>query len=159
MGRKTKYKPKFAKELRNGIRRTPDIYCGREYLCTIERLCWKWDITPKTYYNWVEEFTSFREAHERGERDFIVCCQEAVEDGMKLGKQANAVLTKFYMQNIGSGMSDKKEITQTVQENKIHRIEIEYIKPQTVQIEDNSNRGNVIDITPVIDEHSKVKST
>lgn len=159
MGRRSKYKPKYAKELKNGIRRNPDVYCGREYLCSIERLCWKWGITPRTYYNWVDEFTSFQEAHEIGERDFIVCCQELVEDGMKLGKQANAVLTKFYMQNIGSGMSDKKEITQTIQESKIHRIEIEVLTPQPVALpEPEKVPNNIIDITP-INEHNKIKSS
>lgn len=148
MGARTKYKKKYAKELLDGLRRSPDVYCGTEYLMSIERICWRWKITPKTYWNWVNEFTSFREAHEQGHNDFIVCCQEWVtKEGMK-GKHANSILTKYLMGNIGSEMTDKKEVTTTIDEKRIHKIEIEVIQPRT-QIE----QKEVIDVTEEIENN------
>lgn len=152
---KSKYRPKFAKELRNGLRRNPDVYCGTEYLMSIERICWRWGITAKTYWNWVNEFTSFREAHEHAEIDFIVMCQEWVtKEGMK-GKHANSILTKYLMSNIGSGMADKKEITQTIDENKIHKIQIEILTPRLAPAE-VPTLNNIIDITH---DSNQIKST
>jgi len=149
MGRKTKYRPKFAKELLNGLRRTCDIApgTGKEYLMSIERICWRWGITLKTYWNWVNEFTSFREAHEHAEVDFIVCCQEYVHDEGAKGKAANSILTKYLMGNIGSGMSDKKEVLTTVDKLTIPKIQFEIIMPR--QHEALEDKTNVIDITNV----------
>lgn len=155
MGAKLKFKKKFTKELLNGLRRNPDVYCGTEYLMSIERICWKWGITPRTYWNWVNEYTSFREAHEQGHNDFLVCCQEWVtKEGMK-GKHANSILTKYLMGNIGSEMTDKKEVTQTVNENRIQKIEIEVIQPKSqlehkepIDITAEVKESNVVEIIP-----------
>lgn len=144
MGAKTKYKPAYAKELLNGLRRYPDTSTGGEYLWTKERLCWRWKITRVTLDAWINEFTSFREAFEISQIDFIVCCQEQLENDCRLGKSANAALRKFQMSNFETGMSDKKEVTQTVTENRIQKIEIEVIQPRA-QIEEQKE---LIDITP-----------
>jgi len=146
MGRKTKYKPRYAKELLNGIRADIDLEyfqkTGREYSWSIERLCWRWGITEQTYRNWVEEFTSFREAHEKGITDYKMYWLMKIEDGVALGKSANGSLLKLIAANV-LNWSDKKEVQQKSEE-KIHRVLIETVEPRLIE----QQQSNVIDITP-----------
>jgi hypothetical protein len=150
MGRQTKYKKKYAKELLSGIRRTPDITeGGREYGWSIERLTWRWGITTKTYYNWVEEFTSFREAHEIGERDFKIYWHQKIEDACH-DKNMNGGVVKFAAANT-IGWTDKKEVNSHVTtEEKITAININILPPPHIEelerLDSNVIEGKVIQI-------------
>lgn len=144
---RTKYKKKYARELINGIRRKPYVdENGREYSWSIERLCWHWGISETTYRAWKEEFKSFAEACEIGDRDYKIYWMEKIEDGVALGKSANGSLLKLLAGNI-LGMSDKKEVTTNAPENQLKTININVLPPpQRKEI-------NVIDIT----EHERIK--
>lgn len=145
MGRRTKYKPSYAKELLAGLRAGPDMEYlekfNREYSWSIQRLCWKWGISEQTYYNWIAEFTSFREAHEKGCTDYNMYWMMKIEDGVALGKSANGSLLKLIAANT-LGWTDKKEVQQKSDE-KIHRIIFETVEPKLIE-----QQSNVIDITP-----------
>lgn len=145
MARLSKYKKKYARELEAGLRRFPDITeGGKEYSWSIERVCWKWGITVQTYYNWKNEYISFADACEIGDRDYKIYWMEKMEEGVTLGKSANGALLKLLAANI-LDMSDKK-VVETKNDDKIHRIEIEVLPSRQHQIE---KPNNVIDITPI----------
>ncbi len=110
MPQRTKYKKRYAQELLAGLRRTPyETSMGKEYSWSIERLCWHWGISQKTYYNWRAEYKSFDEACEIGDRDYQMYWLEKIEDGVSQGKNANGALLKFVATNV-LGWSDKKEV-------------------------------------------------
>lgn len=137
MARPTKYKKKYARELMSGIR----YYEG----LSIEKLCWRWGITTATYNRWRNEYTSFQEACEYGDRDFKIYWYEKVEQGVDQGKAANGALLKFVATNV-LGWSDKKEVKHEGQQQRIGTINITMLEPHKdiASLPDNSN---VIDIT------------
>ena len=144
MGRRTKYKKKYAQELLNGLRATPDITPGgREYSWSINRLCWRWGITEMTYHNWRAEFKSFDEACMHGDRDYKMYWMQKLEDGVELGKSANGSLLKLLAGEI-LGMTEKKQV-EVKSNDRVQKIEIEIIPPKQYMLEEQPN--NVIDIT------------
>lgn len=153
MGRKSKYKKKYAKELLNGIRRTPRLVSqtGVVHGWTIEWLCIRWDISPRTYDRWVGEYTSFAEAHEVGKRDFAAFIEEQYDEAM-YDKRVNGGLMKFKMQNI-HGWTDKKQV-ETKNEEQIHRVVIERLEAPNRALE-NKQDDNIIDIRPSIQEKAE----
>lgn len=145
---KCKYKKKYAQELKDGLRRYPDISPnGREYGWSIERICARWGITEKTYHNWRAEFKSFDEACEIGERDFKLYWLDKIEDGVNQGKAANGSLLKLVAANV-LGWSDKKEVKHENEDNKITAINITMLAPPEKQPQ-LPQPDNIIDITDV----------
>lgn len=149
MARTPKYKKKFAKELNEGLRLTG---------LSIERCCLKWGITTKTYYNWKEEYTSFADAVEIGERDYKIFWQDAYLEGVK--GNGNAQLLKTAAANV-YGWSDKK-VVENKNDAQIHQVEISVLPPpDRTQIEHKETESNIIDINEyeqVIDKPDETPS-
>jgi len=113
----TKYRPKFAKELRNGIR--------REGL-TIEDCCEKWGTTRQTYYNWLDAHKEFAIAHEFGERDFHNYWTDIARQAATGQKKVNAGVLNLVLANF-LGFSTKVE-SKSINEEQIHTINIKVIE-------------------------------
>lgn len=99
----TKYKKKYATELKKGLRRQG---------MSIEHCCEKWGISRPTYYRWIKEYTSFAEAAEIGERDFYLFWYELGMDGASGKKRVNAGVYNYVMTNLHR-WSTKTESKQT----------------------------------------------
>lgn len=150
MGRKTKYRPRFAKYLREGLRLSEyeDKRTGKCYSWSIDRICHAWGITRTTYNAWVAEFASFREAHEIGERDYRMYWMQKLEEAVHdKGKSTSALKLAAY--NV-LGWSDKPIPQETVTENRIGSINITMIAPPAQ--DDVPKLSNVIDITNAHDK-------
>lgn len=154
MARKPKYKPSFAKKLRDGLRLTPRriTQVGDNVVrhgWTIDWICIEWGITEKTYYNWVEEYTTFREAHEIGQVHFRAFLEEEYDLAM-YNKDVNGGLMKFKMQNVNN-WSDKKQVEASTKHEEIRTVNINRID-STKRLEEKES--NIIDITPIHEEHT-----
>lgn len=73
-----KYSRKYCKQLQRGLRKD-----GK----SIVEICQLWDISTKTYYEWIKEHGEFAEAHEVGQRDeqayWHKLCRRAAEGEIK----------------------------------------------------------------------------
>lgn len=146
MARPTKYKKKYAKELLDGIRYKEGL--------SIEKLCWRWGITEKTYHNWRAEYKSFDEAAEHGERDFKVYWYDKLVQGVADGKASNGALLKFCAQNV-LGWTDKKQIQQDTPTH-IGTITINQITPPNRDyLEHKEDNNNIIELNA---ERDKVRT-
>lgn len=132
MARKTKYSKKFSKELSEGMRLQG---------WSIEECCYVWGISRRTYYNWLDEYSSFQEAHEIGERDYKIYWHRDYRDNM----DRPAAEKKFAAANI-LGWTDKKEVKKT-SEDRIQTITINVIEPPKRVLEHQETVNNVIDVT------------
>lgn len=150
MGRKTKYRPRFAKYLREGLRLSEyeDKRTGKSYCWSIDRICQSWGITRTTYNAWVDEYTSFKEAHEIGERDFRIYWMQKLEEAVHDKNKSTSAL-KLVAFNV-LGLTDKPAPVAPVAENRIGSINITMIAPPAEA--DAPQLTNVIDIT---DAHNK----
>lgn len=145
MARPSKYKPSYAKKLRDGLRATG---------MSIWEVCREFGITEKTYYNWKAEYTSFADACEIGERDYKIFWHKQYIEGLDGSK--NGQLLKFAAAN-NLGWSDKKTV-ETKTETQIQKIEIEVLPtPERKELEQKES-NNIIDITPVSNEQVTIKS-
>lgn len=103
-----KYRPKFCKQLLNGLR-----YEGM----SIVEVCHSWGITVKTYYRWIEVHPEFKEAAEYGDRDQQCYWQRLTRSAAEGKVKANAGVICFAMKNIqGIQWQDKIEVNNTSDE-------------------------------------------
>ena len=144
MARPSKYKPSYAKKLRDGLRANG---------MSIWEVCREFGISEKTYYNWKAEYTSFADACEIGERDYKIFWHRQYIEGLDGSK--NGQLLKFAAAN-NLGWSDKKTV-ETKTETQIQKIEIEVLAAPEAKALESKVDDNIIDITPVIDEQVTVK--
>lgn len=153
MARKPKYKPSYAKKLRDGLRLEPRREAVRgdtvvRFGWTIEWICVEWGISTTTYYNWVNEYTTFAEAHKIGEDHFKAFLQDEYDEAI-YNKDCNAQLMKPKAAKY-LGYTDKKQIESTSKKEEIRTIEIKRID-SPAQIEHKET--NYIDIEVMDDRH------
>ncbi len=111
----SKYKKKYAKQLKNGLRRDGS---------SIDEICLGWDITRTTYYNWVQTHPEFKAADEAGNRDCAAWWHWLTRQVAVGEIKGNAGTICFAMKNIqGINWLDKAEV-KTTHEEKINTINI-----------------------------------
>ena len=125
MGRKSSYKKKYAKQLREGMR--------MDCRMSIDKCCQAWGVTRNAYYGWLDQHPDFKEAAEIGERDFMVAFQDLMVDNATGEKKGNAGVLTLMAKNILK-WSDKVEIENTGPEQ-ISRIEIEVLQDKRAALE------------------------
>jgi hypothetical protein len=125
MGRKSTYKKKYAKQLREGMR--------QDCRMSIDKCCQAWGVTRNAYYGWLDQHPDFKEAAEIGERDFMVAFQDLMVDNATGEKKGNAGVLTLMAKNILK-WSDKVEIENTGPEQ-ISRIEIEVLQDKRAALE------------------------
>lgn len=88
----TKYKEKYAKDLRSGIRYKKGY--------SVVELCRKWRISYQTYLNWVARYPEFADAHELGKVDYASFWHEK-HRGITLGEiDGQGGQAEKYMNNV-----------------------------------------------------------
>lgn len=87
-----KYKKIYTDELNSGIRFKRGL--------SIVELCKKWRISKVTYYNWVDRYQDFSDAHEMGEIDYAAWMHDNFKKIMTGKKKGNAQCAIFAMTNI-----------------------------------------------------------
>ena len=125
MGRKSTYKKKYSKQLREGMR--------QDCRMSIDKCCQVWGVTRNAYYGWLDQHPDFKEAAEVGERDFMVAFQDLMVDNAEGIKKGNAGVLTLMAKNILK-WSDKVEIENTGPEQ-ISRIEIEVLQDKRAALE------------------------
>lgn len=108
-----KYKPKYAKELLNGLRRDG---------LSIEECCVKWGISRGLWYVWCKRYQKFAEAAEFAETEYRAWFQGAYRAGMTGQVRMNAGMMKFAAANILEWR--EKAETQVVQQDQISTLNI-----------------------------------
>lgn len=119
----SKYSPKYAKYLRNGLRAE-----GK----TIAEVCRDWKITKVTYNKWVESFPVFKHAHEMGELDYESFWAERYRNTATGVEEGNAQMLNLVAKNY-LGMVDKQEI-HTTKEERITMLKIEVLPSNRVPV-------------------------
>lgn len=133
----SKYRPKFAKDLRNGLRKD-----GK----SIEEVCCIWGVTVTTYNGWIKTFPMFAEAHQIGEQDktsWWRLMQREVASGARPG---NAGVINLALKN-EAGYVDKQEVAHTHDEQ-ITTIRIEHIQPAKTRVIEHVRTENLLDQKP-----------
>lgn len=130
----TKYKRKYAKALKEGLRED-----GK----SIAEVCSLWGISETCYHNWCKERPDFKEAHEQGDRDkkaWWFKLQRKVASGESAG---NAAVINFALKNEAEYV-DKQEVHNT-HEEQIHTLVIKTLPSYTQGkvIEHDSTIGNL----------------
>ena len=128
-----KYRPLFAKQLQDGLRRD-----GK----SIEECCIAWGVATSCYYDWKKKYPKFEDAAEIGERDasaFWARKYRAVATGDEKG---NAGLLVFAAKNV-MGWADKAEVTNNNNEE-LRTITINMLpkRPEPKVIEHDSGEGS-----------------
>jgi len=112
----SKFRPKYSKQLRNGLRAD-----GK----SIREICSIWGITKRTYENWRKAHPSFEEAHEIGENDKASWWHKTQRSAATGEIQGNATLISQALKN-ECDYVDKVEVHNTHDE-KITTIRIEML--------------------------------
>lgn len=134
--KRTVYRPKFAKELREGLRYNNGW--------TIEQCCRHWGTTRQSYHNWKKDIKEFAVAAEIGEQDYYCYCIEKGWDMVEGRVKGNAAVYGLLMSSL-HGMSAKTE-TKVTHEEQIKTININVI---------DKNKDNPV----VIDQIPEIKLT
>lgn len=95
----SKYKPKYARELLNGLRQD-----GK----SIEEVCSVWGVSRGTYDAWVKTHEKFKTAHEVGELDKIAWWRKVQRDVASGVMNGNAGVINLALKN-EAGYVDKQE--------------------------------------------------
>lgn len=137
---KSKYKPRFAKQLLEGLRKD-----GK----SIAECCRLWGVSKDAYYDWLKVHPKFAYAASMAEMDSAAWWHQLNRDVADGSKRGNAGLIQFALKNIeGINWSDKVEVNNT-HEEQIHTIQIEVLPSKQQQLE-----GRIIDV----DQESSVNS-
>ena len=123
MGRKSTYKKKYSKQLREGMRTNCRM--------SIDKCCQTWGVTRNAYYGWLDQHPDFKEAAEIGERDFMIAFHDLMVDNAEGSKKGNAGVLTLMAKNILK-WSDKVEIENTGPEQ-ISRIEMVVLEDKRSQ--------------------------
>lgn len=109
-----KYNKKYCKQLKAGLRMD-----GK----SITKLCQIWGVTRTTYNYWVDHYPEFKEAHEYGNRDFIVFLEDLAMDVASGKQKGNAGVLIFSLKNAEAlGWKDQVEVSGN--QEQIHKISI-----------------------------------
>jgi len=112
----SKYRPKYAKDLRNGLRKDG---------LSIEEVCSIWGVTVNAYNGWRKTFEKFEEAHLIGEQHKIAWWRQVQRD-VACGKtNGNAGVINMALKN-EAGYVDKQEVEHK-HEEQIRTIKIEML--------------------------------
>ena len=135
---KSLYKPKYAKQLRNGLRKD-----GK----SIDEVCAIWGVSTDAYRDWRKAHPAFEEAHKQGDRDkraWWFALQRKVASGEATG---NASVINFALKNEADYV-DKTEVHNT-HEEQITTLRIEVHKPfQDMGRIINGESGHLLDAEP-----------
>lgn len=116
-----KYKKKFSRQLKMGLR------CDG---MSIPEVCGEWGISRTTYYNWIDQYPEFAEAHEIGNRDCASWWYKLTRDAASGKVKANAGIICFAMKNVeGVGWADKSEVKSS-NSQEIKTININVLPPK-----------------------------
>ena len=118
-----KYKKKFAKQLKNGLRSDKKM--------SIPRVCILWGITPRTYYSWIDKHPEFGEAHEMGERDYQAEMLDLIVEVAAGERKGNAGNCQLIAKNV-LGWSDRVELHKT-QDEEIRTININVLPSKSAE--------------------------
>lgn len=119
------YEELFAKQLASGIR-------YKERL-SIPQLCRKWRISITTYYNWVDTYSDFKQAHEVGQMDYASHLHEKLNDMIDGKIKGNAGCMIFALENCDGVQYGKNIHVHNTHEEKIETINIKVL-PQKDEI-------------------------
>lgn len=133
----SKYRPKFAKDLRNGIRKD-----GK----SLEEVCNIWGVTIHAYQNWIKTFPTFAEAHQIGEQDKTAWWRQIQRKVASGETSGNAGVINLALKN-EAGYVDKQEVAHTHDEQ-ITTIRIEHIQPAQARIIEHVRTENLLDQKP-----------
>jgi len=125
----SKYRPKFAEDLRNGLRKDG---------LWIKEVCALWGISLKSYYEYIDAHPTFAVAHEQGELDFTCFWATKYRLTATGAAPGNAQMLMLACKNF-LDMADKHEGTNT-HEERITTIKIEMLPPREVK-----QLGNITD--------------
>ncbi len=133
-----KYKKRFTKALRNGVRKDG---------ASIEDLCIEWDVTRKTYNAWIVKYPEFAEAHEYGIRDCSAWWQKQarlVAIGVQKG---NAGVLNFALKQLETaGWQDTVQVNSHI-DKEVHTININVLQPRQLALEETNQEIRVIEHT------------
>lgn len=110
----SKYKPKYAKQLKNGMRAN-----GK----SIEECCVEWGVSRNLWYKWEKAHPKFREAVEMAETQYNAWFMTKYRQGMTGDVKMNAGMMVFAAKNV-LGWAEKAE-THVIHEEQVHRVQIE----------------------------------
>lgn len=111
----SKYKKKYAKQLKNGLRTDGS---------SIPEVCIMWGISRTTYYNWVQQYPEFAAADEIGNRDCAAWWFDLTRKIASGKVKGNAGVVCFALKNVeGINWADKAEVKTTTTE-KVNTINI-----------------------------------
>lgn len=133
----SKYRPKFAKDLRNGLRKDG---------WTIQECCRHWKVTKTAYDGWIKTYAPFAHAHELGEQDYQCWWAERYRNTATGIEPGNAAMMNLAAKNI-LGFVDKQEVHNT-HEEAITTLRIEVYKPNGILL-DGRESNNIIDAEPI----------
>ncbi len=131
-----KYRPKFATDLLNGMRKDPKM--------TIAKCCQTWGVTRKCWHDWQKEHPEFRRAVEASEHDFEVACTDIGWD-MITGKfKGDSKIYQLFM-GVFFGMSNKTE-TKVTHDEQIKTININVVSGRKeLPVDDNVVEGEIVE--------------
>ena len=118
-----KYRPRYARQLREGLRAQG---------LSVEQVCQLWKITRGTYEYWKQNNPDFEEAHEHGERDFSAFWYSIAV------KQATGEMrgypnhTQFVLERL-TNIQLRREEKQREADSPVHTINIRIIEPPALE--------------------------
>jgi len=133
----SKYRPKFAKDLRNGLRKD-----GK----SLEEVCNIWGVTMTAYNNWIKAHPTFAEAHQIGEQDKTAWWRVVQREVASGARPGNAGVINLALKN-EAGYVDKQEIEHKHDEQ-ITTIRIEHIQPAQPRVIEHVGTENLLDQKP-----------
>ncbi len=101
----SKYKPKYAKQLAQGMNDAK----GRPM--SIMKCCLTWGVTAMTYYAWIEKYPKFAASAEQAKQRRAAWWEDLNMDVAEGEVKGNAGLIQFALKNIdGINWADKVEV-------------------------------------------------
>lgn len=134
----SKYRPKFARELLNGMRKD-----GK----SIEECCSIWGVTTTAYNNWRKAHEKFEKAHQIGEQDKTAWWRKLQRDVASGETDGNAGVINLALKN-EAGYVDKQEVHNSHDE-KISTIRIEMLPTKESRV------GRIIEQAPNLIEQDE----
>lgn len=132
----SRYRPKYARALREGAREKGE---------TVPEICKLWGITEGMYKTWLQTEPKFKEAHDRSETDFKAFWGKVYREGAIGDREVDAGLLKHISKTV-LGYHDKVEVKHT-QEDTPRAITINILPPpkELPKLENNIIEGEIIE--------------
>ncbi len=128
----SKYRPKYAKDLRNGLRKD-----GK----SLEEVCCLWGVTMMAYSAWRKTHPIFEEAHHIGEQDKTSWWRQVQREVASGARPGNAGVINLALKN-EAGYTDKQEVHNT------HEERISTIKIEMLPSREDAALGRIIEHNP-----------